>query len=170
MGKFAWGVKAKLKTLLGPLSTNFWKHQCFFAFTPQPNFSTKNLKFYWRWWDQIQSIFLHLFYFNIQNGTPRFANFWTSRSRNTFPLVVCCSQTFPGFAIKWYLIMILQVALIHDTKILSYETRAEFCQLFRSFFRQWSFKTYCFWDLLTFSGGTIKNFLVTLKFFLVLMK
>ena len=36
-------------------------------------------------------------------------------------------------------------------KILPYEARAEFCQIFRSFFGQWSFKKKCFWDLLTFN-------------------
>ena len=34
-------------------------------------------------------------------------------------------------------------------KILPYEARAEFSQIFRSFFGQWSFKS--FWDLLTFN-------------------
>ena len=32
-----------------------------------------------------------------------------------------------------------------------YEARAEFCQIFRSFFGQWSFTKKCFWDLLTFN-------------------
>ena len=38
--------------------------QCF-AFTPQANFPTHNLNFHWRWrWcEQIQAIFLYLFYF-----------------------------------------------------------------------------------------------------------
>ena len=36
---------------------------------------------------------------------------------------------------------------------MKYEARAEFCQIFRSFFGQWSFKKKCFWDLLTFSKG-----------------
>ena len=31
------------------------------------------------------------------------------------------------------------------------KTIAEFCIIFRSFFRQWSFKKKCFWDLLTFN-------------------
>ena len=143
MGKFAWGSKAKLKTLLGPLSTNFWKHQCFFAFTPQPNFSTKNLKFHWRWWDQIQSIFLHLFYFNIQNGTPRFANFWTTRSRNTFPLVkVSKSQNkfmkssfFPKNERNIARISALNVRkgdfinLFWDLLTFSYPTQQKYCRL-----------------------------------------
>ena len=33
----------------------------------------------------------------------------------------------------------------------SNEARAEFCQIFRLFFGQWSFKKKCFWDLQTFS-------------------
>ena len=37
-------------------------------------------------------------------------------------------------------------------KILPYEARAEFCQIFRSFGGQWSFKKKCFWDLLTFKN------------------
>mgnify|MGYP007048727740 CR=1 FL=1 len=36
-------------------------------------------------------------------------------------------------------------------KILIYEARAKFCQIFRSFFGQWSFKKNSFWDLLTFN-------------------
>ena len=35
-------------------------------------------------------------------------------------------------------------------KIMPYETRAEFCQIFHSFFGQWSFKKKWFWDILTF--------------------
>ena len=40
--------------------------QCF-ALLTQLNFPINNLNFHWRcrWWDQIQSIFLSLFYFNI---------------------------------------------------------------------------------------------------------
>ena len=34
----------------------------------------------------------------------------------------------------------------------TYEARAELCQIFRSFFGQWSFKWKRFWDLLTFNG------------------
>ena len=37
-------------------------------------------------------------------------------------------------------------------KILLYEARAEFCQIFRSFFGQSSFKKEYFWDLLTCSS------------------
>ena len=38
--------------------------QCF-ALLPQVNFPTNNLNFHikWRWWDQIQAIFLNLFFF-----------------------------------------------------------------------------------------------------------
>ena len=35
-------------------------------------------------------------------------------------------------------------------KILPYEARAEFCQIFCSLFGQWSFRKKCFWYLLTF--------------------
>ena len=40
--------------------------QCF-ALLLQVNFPANNLNFHWRWrlWDQIQAIFLYLFYFNI---------------------------------------------------------------------------------------------------------
>ena len=43
--------------------------QCF-AFTPQANFPTHNLNFHWRWrwWDQIQAIFLNIFYFTIKSS------------------------------------------------------------------------------------------------------
>ena len=36
---------------------------------PQVNFHANNLNFHWRWWDQIQAIFLNLFYF--------FLSFWS---------------------------------------------------------------------------------------------
>ena len=39
---------------------------------------------------------------------------------------------------------------ILDT-ILPYEANAEFCQIFRSFFGQWSYKKIVFVDLLTFT-------------------
>ena len=60
------------------LSTNFWKQkvccinqQCF-ALLPQVNFPANNLNFHWRWrqWDQIQAIFLHLFYFISTTTSP----------------------------------------------------------------------------------------------------
>ena len=49
VGKVVWGLKAK----------HCLAQQCF-AFTPQANFPTHNLNFHWRWrwWDQIQAIFL----------------------------------------------------------------------------------------------------------------
>ena len=74
-GKFAWGVKAKH---CWALSTNFWKQkfvditqQCF-ALSPQVNFPGDNLNFHWRqrWWDQIQAIFLNLFYFTYLTSIP----------------------------------------------------------------------------------------------------
>ena len=37
--------------------------QCF-VLLPQVNFPANDLNFHWRWWDQIQTIFLNLFYFN----------------------------------------------------------------------------------------------------------
>ena len=36
----------------------------FFALLPQVNVPANNLTFRWSWWDQIQAIFLNLFYFN----------------------------------------------------------------------------------------------------------
>ena len=42
-------------------------------------------------------------------------------------------------------------------KILPDGARAEFGQIFRSFFGQWSFKKKCFWDLLTFRIIVFKN-------------
>ena len=35
------------------------------AFTPQANFPANNFHWRWRWWDQIQAIFLNLFYFSF---------------------------------------------------------------------------------------------------------
>ena len=45
--------------------------QCF-ALLPQVNFPANNLNFHWRWrqWDQIQAIFLHLFYFISTTTSP----------------------------------------------------------------------------------------------------
>ena len=67
-GNFAWGVNAKH---CWALSTTFWKQkvcwqQCI-ALLPQVNFPANNLNFpwRWRWWDQIQAIFLNLFYWQI---------------------------------------------------------------------------------------------------------
>jgi hypothetical protein len=45
-------------------------------------------------------------------------------------------------------------------KILPHEARSEFCQIFRSFFGQWSFKEKCFWDLMTFWTVIGKQFRV----------
>ena len=42
--------------------------------------------------------------------------------------------------------------------ILPYEARAEFSQIFRSFFGQWSFKKKFFWDLLTFNKRAALDF------------
>ena len=54
-GKFAWGVKAK------HCFNKLWHHTAMCG----ANFSANNLNFHWRWrwWDQIQTIFLNLFYF-----------------------------------------------------------------------------------------------------------
>ena len=40
--------------------------QQYFALLPQVNFPANNLNFHWRWWDQIQAIFLNLFYFKYE--------------------------------------------------------------------------------------------------------
>ena len=69
-GKFAWGVKAKH---CWPLSKNFWKqkncwhHPAMFCLITSSKLSRHNLNFHWRWmwWDQIQAIFLNLFYFTF---------------------------------------------------------------------------------------------------------
>ena len=66
--KFASGVKAKRCWVL---STNFenkkFVHitQQGFAVLPQVNFPANSLNFQWRWCDQIQAIFLNLFYFKL---------------------------------------------------------------------------------------------------------
>ena len=49
--------------------------------------------------------------------------------------------------VKW-----LQAPIGSNRRILAKGHRAEFCQIIRSFFGQWSFKKNCFWDLLTFSS------------------
>ena len=71
MGKFAWGVKAKH---CWALSTNFWKQK-----TSSSNFPANNLKLHWRWrwWDQIQTIFLNLSYFNKWKFWARTVVYWT---------------------------------------------------------------------------------------------
>ena len=66
-GKFDWGVQAKH---CWALSTNLlyskvcWQHPAIFCLYTLPAHG-HNLNFYWRWrwWDQIQAIFLNLFYF-----------------------------------------------------------------------------------------------------------
>ena len=61
-GKFAWGVKGKSIVFKSLFDIT---RQCF-ALLPRVNFPVNNLNFHWRWrWqDQIQAIFLNLFYFN----------------------------------------------------------------------------------------------------------
>ena len=69
---FAWGVKAKHCWLL---SSNFWKnkvcwhHPAMFCLITSRKFPANNLNFLWRssWWDQIQDIFLNLFYFTFRD-------------------------------------------------------------------------------------------------------
>ena len=73
-GKFTWSNKTKHCWVM---STNFlfskvyWQcQQCFCPYTSnQVKFSAHNLNFHWRWrwWDQIQAIFLNLFYFMVVN-------------------------------------------------------------------------------------------------------
>ena len=60
-GKFSWGVKAKH---CSALSTNFWKQKvCWHHPAMFCLITTSKLSWRWRWWDQIQAIFLSLFYF-----------------------------------------------------------------------------------------------------------
>ena len=61
--KFTWGVKAKH---CWALSTNFWKQKnCWHHPTMFCLITANNFYFHWRWrwWDEIQAIFLNLFYF-----------------------------------------------------------------------------------------------------------
>ena len=62
-GHLAWGVKAKHCRAFEKKFVDITQ-QCF-ALLPQVNFSANNLHFHWRWrwWDQIQAIFLNIFYF-----------------------------------------------------------------------------------------------------------
>ena len=53
-----------------------WKFKLWagkFALFPQVNFPAHNLNFHWRWWDQVQAIFLNLFSFTY-TGTSRSDN------------------------------------------------------------------------------------------------
>ena len=67
-GKFVWGNMAKHCWVM---STNFlfskvcWQHPAMFCHITSSKISCQNLNFHWRqrWWDQIQIIFLNLFYF-----------------------------------------------------------------------------------------------------------
>ena len=64
---FAWGVRAKhswARCQLTSESKKFVDMQCF-GLLPQVDFAANDLNFHWRWrWlDQIQAIFLNLFYF-----------------------------------------------------------------------------------------------------------
>ena len=62
--------------------------QCFALF-PQVNFHTQNLNFHWiwRWWDQIQAIFLNLFYFTIHlQVTLQQATWKITKYKRTFLL------------------------------------------------------------------------------------
>ena len=65
--KFAWDVNAKH---CWPLSANFlyskvyWQHPAIFCLFTFPA-HTLNFHWKWRWWDQIQAIFLNIFYFEI---------------------------------------------------------------------------------------------------------
>jgi hypothetical protein len=63
-------LRSKGKTLLGVVN-KLWKqkvcrhHSAMFCLITPSNLSAHNLNFHWRWrwWDQIQAIFLNLFYF-----------------------------------------------------------------------------------------------------------
>ena len=65
VGKFTSGNKAKH---CWALSANFmyskvcWQHPAMLCIY---NFPSHNLNFHWKWWDQIQVIFLNLFYFTF---------------------------------------------------------------------------------------------------------
>ena len=71
-GKFTWGEIRQ--NIAGWCQQTFCfqkfvdiTQQCF-ALLPQVNFHANSLNFHsrWRWWDQIQAIFLNLFYFNLE--------------------------------------------------------------------------------------------------------
>ena len=62
--------------------------QCF-ALLPQVNFPANNLNFHWRrrWWDQIQNIFLNLFYFKIKllfTGREKHTGLWKGSHPSVF--------------------------------------------------------------------------------------
>ena len=83
-GMFAWGNKAKH---CWALSTNFWKQKVcwhppamFCLIYLNNKFPVNSLNFNWRWswWDQIQAIFLNLFYFIFKSRSifPHRLNMW----------------------------------------------------------------------------------------------
>ena len=69
-GKKCWALSTSFL-----YSKNCWQHPAMFCLLPQVNFPANELNFHWRrrWWDQIQAIFLNLFYFTVI-----FATIWAS--------------------------------------------------------------------------------------------
>ena len=64
-------LRCKDKTLLGIVnkllktkSQLIIHHPAMFSLIPEVKFPANSLNFRWRWWDEIQAIFLNLFYFN----------------------------------------------------------------------------------------------------------
>ena len=64
-------LRCEGKTLLGVVNKllKIKSYRQCFPFTPQANFPAHILNFHWRcwWWDQMQAIFINLFYFNWKN-------------------------------------------------------------------------------------------------------
>ena len=108
-GKFAWTVKAKHHWAL---STNFWNkkivditQQCL-ASSPQVNFHTNNLNFYWRWRDQIQAIFLNVFYFKLRQRLHNYSSLIKITSFHIFYCKNVCinklGMLFNGFSLPLF--------------------------------------------------------------------
>ena len=96
---------------------------------------------------------LNLFY---SSKIANFHNFTFSNKLNFFPIAICISLSLRllkvGKSQKHFFLKLhwpKNERNIWQNYALA--ARAEFCQIFRSFFGHWSIKKKCFWGLLTFN-------------------
>ena len=90
----------------------------FFALLPQVNFPTNNLNLRWRWWDQIQTIFLNLLYFiktKIKLSSQHFKqcrNYWIGMFRCYFFCYNCSYLSkffFACLGLCWFITIWIHV-------------------------------------------------------------
>ena len=99
--KFPWGNNQKFVDTA---------QQCF-AFTQQVNFPTNNLNLRWRWWDQIQTIFLNILYFiktKIKLSSQHFKqcrNYWIGMFRCYFFCYNCSYLSKIFFCVSWFMLV-----------------------------------------------------------------